>query len=305
MDHANRPGGDGAERVATAADGTRIAYRVSGSGSPLVLLPGQANDHRWWGRVAPVLAEHHTVLAPDPRGTGHSDAPTGPYTTRGMAEDVVAILDDAGVGRAHLYGASMGGRVAQWFAVDHADRLGALVLGCTSPGGDVGVERGEEVRRSLAVRDEDLRRARLLDLMYTPGWLAAHPGPYHVVGSEGMTHRTRRWHLHASETHDASQVLGRITAPTLVLHGADDRMTPVANLELLCSRIPGARGHVFAGARHAYFDECAEDRGAAAGATRLVLEHLRAHDHLAADGETCEHPDTAADPTDHDTQTGS
>ena len=262
----------GAPRVATADDGTDLAYRLRGSGPPLLLLPGQANDHTWWDRVAPDLARHHTLVLDDPRGTGASGAgPDGGrsgYSTRGLAEDALAVLDHAGIGRAHVYGASMGGRVAQWFAADHPDRVGALVLGCTSPGGEHGVERSAEVRASLAVRDEDLRVARLLDLMYTPGWRELHPGPYTVLGSAGMTHRTRRAHLAASESHDAWAALPRIAAPTLVLHGEDDLMTPAVNVATLVGRIPDARSVVFPGVRHAYFDE------AAALATPAVLDHL-------------------------------
>ena len=170
----------GAPRVATAGDGTDLAYRLRGSGPPLLLLPGQANDHTWWDRVAPELARHHTLVLVDPRGTGASGAgPDGGrsgYSTRGLAEDALAVLDHAGIGRTHVYGASMGGRVAQWNAADHPERVGALVLGCTSPGGEHGVERSAEVRASLAVRDEDPQRP-WDDL--GEWWPDSHPG---VIG---------------------------------------------------------------------------------------------------------------------------
>jgi pimeloyl-ACP methyl ester carboxylesterase len=131
-----------------------------------------------------------------------------------------------------------------------------LVLGCTTPGGPHAVERSHDVRRALADPDPAKARATLLDLMYTPDWLAAHPGPYTVIGSRDLPPHARRHHLLASNQHDAWDALPGITAPSLILHGDDDRMAPPANAKLLAERIPDARAHLFPGARHAYFEEC-------------------------------------------------
>lgn len=259
-------------QFATAQDGTRIAFKLAGEGSPLVLLPGQSNDHRWWLRTLDLYAERHTCILIDPRGTGDSGAPEGPYSTRQMAGDVLAVLDELGIERTHFYGASMGGRVAQWFAADHPDRLCALVIGCTSPGHAHGVERDLGVRALMSDPDREQRKKNVLNLMYSPEWLAANPGPYAVLGSRGMAPHAVRAHLQASDTHDAWDALPLIKAPTLVLHGQLDRMTPADNVELFTSRIPNAVGHIFPYARHAYFDECAVE------SAELVLDHLDAHE---------------------------
>lgn len=204
----------------------------------------------------------------DYRGTGDSDTPHGPYSTDMFADDAIAVLDALGVDRADVYGTSMGGRVAQRLATLHPDRVRRLILGCTSPGGAHAVERSDAVRRSLAQPDAEANRRALLELMYTPHWLAVHHGPYATLGDPGMTPQARRNHLRASAEHDSWAALPHIGAPTLILHGGDDVLNPVANADLLVSRIPGAAVRIIPGARHAYFEECRKI------ASQLVLDFL-------------------------------
>jgi pimeloyl-ACP methyl ester carboxylesterase len=249
--------------VAVAGDGVAVSYQIRGRGEPLVLLAGQANDHHWWDGVRDDFEDRHTTVTLDYRGTGDSDKPDVPYTTRGFAADVVAVLDHLGADRAHVYGTSMGGRVAQWLAADHPHRVGSLILGCTSPGGAHGLERDNTVKRSLAQPDRQAARRALLELMYTPAWLATHPGPYTTLGDPHMPAFARRRHLAASAGHDAWDALPGITAPTLVVHGTDDVFNPAANAPLLAGRIPGARTRLIPGARHAYFEEFREVAGPA------------------------------------------
>jgi len=241
--------------LTTAPDGTRIAYQVQGSGPPLLLLSGQASSHTWWNGVRADFAATHRTVSMDYRGTGASDKPDAPHSTQGFAADAVAVLDALGIDRADVYGTSMGGRVAQWIAASHPGRVRRLVLGCTSPGGAHAVERSEGVRRSLAGPDATANRRALLELMYTPEWLRREPGPYRTLGDPDMPPHARRHHLRASARHDAWDVLPRIAAATLVVHGEDDLLNPVANAPLLAERIPGARLHLIRGARHAYFEE--------------------------------------------------
>ncbi|WP_420037426.1 alpha/beta fold hydrolase [Streptomyces sp. cg28] len=254
---------------AQAADGAALYYDVLGSGDPLLLLAGQSNHHRWWDSVRDRFAAHFTTVVMDWRGTGGSDAPdTDTYSMENFARDAVAVLDAAGVDRAHVYGTSMGGRVAQWLAADHPGRVERLVLGCTSPGAPHGVERGPAVRKALADPDPDVARAALLDLMYTPAYTATRPGPFHTLGDPAMPPHARRRHLRASARHNAWDALPRIAAPTLVVHGTDDDFNPTANAPLLAERIPGARLSLIPGGRHAYFEEFADT------ATPLVTTFL-------------------------------
>lgn len=247
-----------------------LGFDVVGDGVPLLLLAGQANSRRWWDPVRADFVARHRTVALDALGTGAS--PEGAeYSTRRFAADAVAVLDAAGIGRAHVYGTSMGGKVAQWLAIDHPERVGALVLGCTTPGGPRGLVAGREVVGPLAGPTAAARRA-LAELMVSPAWLDRHPdGADAVLGDPGMTQAARRGHRLASARHDASAALSRIAAPTLVLHGTDDAFCPPGNADLLVAGIPGAALQLFEGARHAYF---LEHRAAASAA---VLTHLAAH----------------------------
>jgi 3-oxoadipate enol-lactonase len=247
----------------TTRDGTRIAFQISGAGAPLLLLSGQASSHRWWTRVRGDFDAYRRAITLDYRGTGDSDAPHGPYRTQGFAEDAIDVLDHLGIERGDVYGTSMGGRVAQWIAVRHPHRVRRLVLGCTSPGGAHAVERTVAVRRALADPDPAAARRTLLDLMYTPEWRDRHPEPYWTLGDPTMSRHARHQHLLASNGHDAWHALPRIGAPALVLHGDQDELNPTANAPLLAERIPGARLHLVAGARHAYFEERRDVAGAA------------------------------------------
>jgi 3-oxoadipate enol-lactonase len=251
-----------------AADGTTLAYQTAGSGAPLLLLAGQSNNHRWWDAARPDFEADYTTITLDWRGTGASGKPDEPYSTRAFAGDAVAVLDALGVERAHVYGTSMGGRVAQWLAADHPERVRALILGCTSPGGPHALERDATVRKALVQPDRAAADRFLLELMYTPGWLESHQGPYFVVGDPDMPGYAVRRHLAASAGHDAWDALPSIKAPTLVLHGTDDVFNPAANAPLIAERVPDAELRLVKGARHAYFEEF---RGVAAPA---VLDFL-------------------------------
>ena len=241
---------------ANAADGTRLWYEATGDGPPLLLVAGQASDREVWMPVRADFEALHRVIVFDHRGTGDSDKPEAPpYTTRGFAADAVAVLDATGVARAHVYGISMGGRIGQWLAIEHAARVGALVLGCTTPGNAHGIRRPPEVDPELMSGDP----ARMQPLLVSPAWAAANRAllANHARAAlrRPVPPYARRLHYEASEAHDAWDRLPEITAPTLVIHGGDDRVNVTANAPLLAGRIRGAELCILEGARHAYFWE--------------------------------------------------
>ncbi|MBE2315662.1 alpha/beta fold hydrolase [Solirubrobacter sp. CPCC 204708] len=230
-----------------------IQVRGSDDAPPLLLLPGQANSHRWWDGLREPFAERLRTITFDYRGTGETEASDGEWTTATFAEDAAAVLDEVGVARTAVYGTSMGGRIAQRLAIDQPGRVSALVLACTTPGGRHAIERSQEVRRMLAEPDRERRRANLLELFYTDGRRESN-----LLGDPGLTPQAARRHLRVSASHDAWDGLPGITVPTLVLHGSEDRMAPVENARLLAHRIPAARLSITAGGRHGFFDEFAE-----------------------------------------------
>ncbi|MEU2947561.1 alpha/beta fold hydrolase [Nocardiopsis alba] len=256
---------------AIAADGTRLWYDVHGAGEPLLLIHGQSLDHEMWEGVYTDLAEHHRVVRMDLRGTGGSDAPVdGPYSMELLAGDALAVLDDLGIDRAHVYGFSMGGKVAQTLAASAPERIGALVLGSTAPGGDNEVERPHHASVALRKANTEEGRDLIAHLFYTPEWADSHPETVARILPRNPL-RAQRRHYEASLKHDGWDRLPLIQAPTLVVHGEDDELTPVANAELLAERIPDARTLILPAARHGYPHE------AAPKATEAVVDFLADH----------------------------
>jgi len=226
-----------------------------GVGPALLLLPGQANSHDWWTGLREAFENSYTTITFDYRGTGDTRAvEDASWSTTSFANDAVRVLDACGVERAHVYGTSMGGRVAQMLAAGHPERVDRLVLACTSPGGCGAAERSQGVRQVLSQPDPAARRKALLELMYTPAWVTRRLTS-HLLGDASMSARARALHLRVSSGHDATELLPRITAPTLILHGDADQMAPVANAHFLHQHVPGSQLHLTARGRHGFFDE--------------------------------------------------
>lgn len=261
----------GAMPFATAVDGVRLYYEEAGAGPPLLLVPGQAQDRTLWSGARDDFAARHRVIVFDHRGTGDSDKPEVPYSTRGFARDAIAVLDALGIHRAHAYGVSMGGRICQWLGIDHAARIGALVLGCTTPGNAHGVRRRPEVDEVLLSGDPQ----RVLPYLVSLAWAAENWEFLVALDSVARARLVppfaRKRHYDASESHDAWDLLPTIAAPTLVVHGDADEVNVPKNAALLAARIPGAKLEVIPGARHAYYWECRP------AASELVMEFLARH----------------------------
>ena len=115
-----------------SANGLDLAYQIDGDGpETLVLVNGLADDKESWEAQIPAFAERYRVVSFDNRGVGESPTPPGPYTTAQMAEDLAGLVDGLGVERFHLLGVSMGGMIAQEYAIAHADRLLSASFCCT------------------------------------------------------------------------------------------------------------------------------------------------------------------------------
>lgn len=253
--------------------GGRVAHQVEGQrdAPPLLLLQGQANSHRWWSVVRPLLVERFLTISFDYRGTGRTarlqaasgGADEAEWSTRLFADDAAAVLAALGIREALVYGTSMGGRIAQELAIDHPESVRRLVLACTTPGGKLAQERNRDVRRALADPKPAVRYRALVDLFYTPEWVRDQGGydavPTHLLGDSTMSRHDAHRHLLVSAGHDASDRLHLIAAPTLVIHGGEDVFAPVANAKLLGDRIQGSRVRVYPRGRHGFFDESAAE----------------------------------------------
>ncbi|MBV9819551.1 MAG: alpha/beta fold hydrolase [Solirubrobacterales bacterium] len=259
--------------MATAnSSGTSLYWESTGDGPPVLLIMGLGMNATGWWRTIPRLAEAGLrVLAFDNRGVGRSDRPEGPYTMAMLADDAAAVLDAAALERAHVYGISLGGMIAQELALRHPHRVDRLVLGATTPGGERSVAPPE---RTLAFFQ---RRAEMTALEAV--WASV---PYNYSARTRADHgdwiaqdiaQRLRYpiesapylaQLQAAMGHDRSGQLGDVRAPTLVVHGAEDVMISPENGRMLAELIPDARFAEFPGAAHLYFtDEPVADREAA------------------------------------------
>jgi pimeloyl-ACP methyl ester carboxylesterase len=235
----------------------RIAWQEAGAGPPLLLIQGLGYGAWGWDPVVPGLAERFRVLSFDNRGIGGSEVPPGPYAAAEMAEDAVEVLDEAGVERAHVVGASLGGMIAQELAVAHPGRLAGLVLCCTTPGGPGAVPMPEVTVRlfgEAASLEPQVALRRFVENALAPGQDA--------VADELFRRRLENppdpvgWQAQAAAgTTFAGVDLARIQAPTLVVHGTADNVVDPANAALLAARIPNARLERLDGAGHMLFWE--------------------------------------------------
>jgi pimeloyl-ACP methyl ester carboxylesterase len=199
--------------------GAKLYWDEQGRGETVLLIMGLGYPSCLWNRTRPVLSQHYRTVAFDNRGVGLSDVPPGPYPIATMASDAAAVLDAAEVSSAHIFGVSMGGMIAQEFALKYPARTQSLILGCTSPGGPSAVRAERKVSDILMVRGMSLEQAREAILPYI--YDAATP-PEKI--DEDVRLR-RRW-LPSLEGYTAQlqgilawESYGRIaqiTAPTLV-----------------------------------------------------------------------------------------
>jgi pimeloyl-ACP methyl ester carboxylesterase len=216
------------------------------------------NATGWW-RTVPVLAGSFTVIAFDNRGVGRSARPPGPYTVAGMADDAVAVLDAAGAERAHVYGISLGGMIAQEIALRHPERVDKLVLGASTPGGSRAVAADDDTLKFFNRRAEmPAEEAVWASVPYNYG-PRTRAERAQAIG-EDIAQRLRfpieaepyRAQLSAALGHDAHDRLGEVAAPTLVVHGEEDRMVAPANARLLAGAIRDSELLTLPGAGHLY-----------------------------------------------------
>jgi 3-oxoadipate enol-lactonase len=255
--------------------GMKIYWDEQGQGAPILLIMGLGYPSSLWHRARPVLAQRYRTVAFDNRGVGLSDVPSGPYSIASMASDAAVVLDAAGVSDAHIFGVSMGGMIAQEFALQYPKRTRSLILGCTSPGGPSAVRAEKKVADILMARGMTLEQAREAILPYT--YDAATP---REKIEEDLSLR-RRWlpslegymaQLQGILAWEAYSRIAQITAPTLVIHGRSDALVPPGNGELIAGRIPGSRLVLLEHASHLFLTDQTE------AALKQILGFLLSHE---------------------------
>lgn len=228
--------------------GVKIAYELRGEGEPLVLVHGLAYDRRGWGPFPDLLAERFRVVLIDNRGVGESDAPPGPYTVAQMADDVRAVLDHAGIDRSNVFGVSLGGYIAQEFALTWPERVERLILCSTAVGGARAVPM-PVATQALFARYPTMEREAGLRM-----FVESSLGDRGVRELPELVEEILRYRLERAPTVEAWMAqatagatflddhrVHEIAAPTLVLTGSADVVVDPRNAGVLAELIPGAR----------------------------------------------------------------
>lgn len=230
----------------TENNGTKIFWTEQGAGEPFLLIAGLGAPNRAWRRITPLLAEKYRVITFDNRGTGETEFPAAePFTIPQMASDAKAVLDAANVESAHILGMSMGGMIAQEFALEFPEMTRSLTLTVTACGGKHSVPAESEVYFTLqggglsTPEEAFWAMSKFIYDKNTPREMLEED----IDSRHGQFTKPENFmrQMHAIISWQGSfDRLKQITAPTLVLHGKNDQLIPCANAKILANEIPNA-----------------------------------------------------------------
>ncbi|PSB53047.1 alpha/beta fold hydrolase [Chamaesiphon polymorphus] len=224
-----------------------INYEIKGIGEPLLMIMGLSFSLLDWGKkFTELLAQHYQLILFDNRDAGLTSESTRTYTIADMADDAAGLLDALKIPKAHVFGVSMGGAIAQQFALKYPDNLDKLILGCTMAGGTC----------SQVGDISGVMSGKLEDLLFTHTFIQnnrqeltkflAETTPLHSKG-ESLQRQ-----LQAFGTHDTCDTLSSIKALTLILTGDKDIAIPRSNSDVLAAKIPRAKLEIIADAAHGF-----------------------------------------------------
>ena len=231
-------------------NGITINYQIDGEDGgkgTIVLINGLADDLDSWGFQIPALVDAgYRVLRFDNRGIGKSDKPAGPYTSKLLADDAKALVDRLGITGFHLMGVSMGGMIAEEYAIAFGGDLKSLTLACT-------YARADPFCQTMFTMWADLAKAVSVPFVMRDVALWAFTGPFFqdrpgdaaefsaAMAALPMSLDAYLAQLAVIQAHDAMDRLGSIRVPTLVLAGEEDILIPVRLSRLLHAAVPDAR----------------------------------------------------------------
>ena len=232
-------------------DGVRIAWTAAGNRSKPALLLSNSLGTRWemWdGDMAALTARFH-IIRYDARGHGRSEAPSGDYSLARLGGDALAVLDAAGVARAHVAGVSMGGMTAQWLGVHAPQRIDRLVLANTAA--VMGPASAWDARIGT-VREAGMAAVAdaVVECWFTPEFRSTRLAQVETIRDMLLATSPEGYAGCCAAIRDMDQRadIGRITAPVLVIGGLSDPATPPDKAEELAQLIPEARLEMLAAA---------------------------------------------------------
>ena len=234
------------EGLATVNDVDLFYKQVGDNGEPLLMIMGLSFSHLDWGdRIISLLSQHYRLILFDNRDAGQSSNVREPYNIAKMAEDTAGLLDALSITKAHVFGVSMGGAIAQHLAIEHPHKVEKLVLGCTTAdteglGGLNPQLFAQSLGRLLFTHDYfDTNRAEIEAFL-------DEVSPYHS-DPLGLARQ-----LFAMGTHDTSSILNSIAAETLVLTGDSDIVIPPRKSAELHTGIPNSTLSIIDDAAHGF-----------------------------------------------------
>lgn len=211
------------------ADGADIYYRITGDGpETLVLVNGVGDDlDGWVNQIDDFVRAGLRVVSFDNRGVGRSGQPPGPYTSRQMADDLAALVSGVELTRFHLAGVSMGGVIAQEYAVAHPDGLASLVLANTFAAPDQFTRSAFDTWTIAAeAAGMPLMMQVQAPWIFSPGFYERHPDRVAelVTGAQESTQPPTAFaaQMAALNGHDCTARIGAVRTPTLVIASSDD-----------------------------------------------------------------------------------
>jgi len=261
------------------ANGIDINYEVQGEGEPMVLIPYLAAEQACYAFQVAEYAKHFTCYSVDPRGAGLSSKPEGEYTTELLADDIAAFMQAAGVGRAHVFGLSLGGAIGLWLAAKYPEQVKSLSLTSTWDKSDAFLQVVVQGWRTMAQglgSVTDMVIQGIFPWCLTPELYAARPEYIDALAEfvRGRPMPPVDAFMRQSEavlTHDATAVLGSIQAPTLVTYGRHDQVTSTRFATPLTEGIANTELIVFEDCSHAPIYENVE------GFNEQTLDFLQRH----------------------------
>lgn len=232
------------------ADEVRITFDREGDGPPLVLMHGAEASRQMFAALVPHLSKHFTVIAYDQRDCGETEGPERASTLADLANDAQQLIEALGFTRAHVFGSSFGGRVAQALALLHPRSVDRLVLGSTWPLPRPYEELCPDTQRLSELRTDLPASAEELATWFFPeAFLTQRPELRHVFANarpESTRSARRAATVKTSLTHDVADIL----APTLVLAGELDHVVPARVTLSMAGLIRGAEAVLLPGVGH-------------------------------------------------------
>lgn len=242
-------------------------YEQEGSGEPLLLIPYLAADNACYAFQVAEYAKHFTCISVDPRGTGVTDKPAGPYSTEQFADDMAGLLKALEIERAHIMGLSLGAATGLWLASKYPERVKSLSLHSCWPKTDPFLQVVVASWRTMAKALDSVPEMVIQGIFpwcFTPELYAARPDYIEALAAFVRGRPTQPLDAFMSESdavlaHDAQGQLGAITAPTLITFGQRDQVTSTRFAGPLQQGIAGAELLVFEGCAHAPIYEAVDE----------------------------------------------